>query len=207
MSTPERKKLLADRKAKLAEPMPENPTWEDVVRQRRLNQKLSAEVTVLKEELDVLDEIKANLSDEEKQRRDLVEQLEEKQAAVKRTALELFEARTQLCRLETENGMLEARLARALGRTIVVEATDEIAFLVSTLHQINEWCEASIGKLDGPRLRDGFRNYPPQEVEARLRQVRNAAHLALKKCGARDVVKNPEQPGKESPWVGDEGSA
>jgi chromosome segregation ATPase len=166
----------------------ESPTWEDIARLRRLNQKLSAEVVVLKEEIAGLETEKAEHEDEAEGLQKSFDKksvtLKRVEAALLRLDLDVQTKARLIVRLEQENGELEARLARALGRTFVVTKNDEIAALVSGLVQIAEWCEHNVGRAGEKPARMVVNEYDVDK--ARLRQLRDHARLLLERVGVKE---------------------
>lgn len=167
-------------------PKPEElPTWEDVARTRRINQKLSAEVQVLKEEIasieadrtagdEELDKIRTEL----RRQMDRARVLNENVAKLERDS---ESKQRRVVELERENGQLEARTARLLGRTLVVSKDDDVGQLVQALATIRDWCEHDVGKAGEPR--NAFEPSDPSVERARLRQVRDECTNALKRAG------------------------
>lgn len=153
-----------------------------LARLRRLNLKLSADVTVLEEELAV-----KVRSLNEYVRKNFVANTEAtgyREAAKAATEdwrglrAKLDTAADRVKDLERENGQLEARLARLTGRVVVVAKEDEVAMLVSTLVQVRDM----IGE---PPAQDAFGKsfrewIPTNMVEGKLRGAYGLAARAVK---------------------------
>jgi len=165
------------------------PTWVEYARLQRLNARLSAENQVLKEEIsDAAKTIRQGISRAQARREqteELERNVEESAKKLESTNRNLDRALDEVVRLQAENGALEARLARALGRTFVVSKDDEVAMLVSALVQVKEWCAHDVESADAGEKHSILKSSRPEL--ARIRQVLGTVTRALKAYGVREA--------------------
>lgn len=169
----------------------EHPSWADVARLRRKIRKLEGELEVANEELNATETI---VEEVESIRVELVEHAKKEAVAnrEKNEALrELKHVREVRTTLEGQLGEVEARLARALGRTLIIEKEGEIAEIGSAMWNALQLClvDAPYGEAPtGDNLLGSGRYGDNGPGMVRLRQVRDVLNRTCKSLGIRDVV-------------------
>jgi hypothetical protein len=162
------------------------PSWEELVALRRQLLESRATSKHLSHELHQAhgaaigrDELEQELNVKESARVRLAEKVNDQKAM-------LEEQHRIIQQLELENGTLEARHARDMGRVVVVGVQDDMATLVTALDQIRQYCEASIPPDNGAISGD------PDPRLGRIRQVKGLADRAL--AEVRAVVEHNTRP-------------
>jgi hypothetical protein len=178
------------------------PTWEELARARRVNERLKSEVKVREEEIEALEQqIELDEGRRERRRAKAIEsreRIEELEALVAQSEVadgirtgHIDELRSDIERLNLENGQLEARLARALGRTFVVSRDDEMAAVVSSLLSIREWCQATVDQEDRENCGQVIKYSPPGY--ARVRQVLAEVKRVLEFTGVKEEQREKQR--------------
>lgn len=162
----------------------ELPTWGEVIKLRRRIGELKATVEDLHDQIDGMRIDAENLEHKDAEISRLKQKVKLQATKIGDRAILLERIR----QLEQENGELEAGIARALGRVVVVAKEDEVAHLAAALVQIRDFAAASLGPatgLDGEQPVIG-------DPGARLRQLRSVAQHALDRCKATEQQLDPK---------------
>jgi chromosome segregation ATPase len=158
------------------------PTWDEFARVKRQRDAARADLTVVKEELD------STLADYAalESKCDVFERHSKDRAKLNQLMRDINEklatSEHRVQELERENGRLEANLARAAGRVVVVAPTAQTEIVVNALIQIRDLVEPYTRK--NSRHGEDFWEVPNTPADARCRQLHSIVKRALEESGA-----------------------
>jgi chromosome segregation ATPase len=168
------------------------PTWDEWANVNRKYERARAQVNVLRSEVEGLEQqiadVEAELlvsTEKVKNQKDRVEVFRDKLDEARKETKVVEETtkalRLRVGNLERENGMLEAQVARAQGRCVVIAGSAQAEMLAQALVQVRDICaHATAARSDIGAV--------AYEVEGgpKLRQLHSIARRALEESGAAE---------------------